>query len=626
MIESASHRLRTLSGRLEWIGWTRAAFVFIWRAAPGWTTAWAALLVLQGVLPAAVVALTKWLVDSISAAVGAGISGEAAAAVLPPAALMGVILLFQRIAGGVSEWVSAGQSEHVGDYVKGLLHAKAASVDYAFYEASAYHDLLEQANTQAAGRILQLLSNAGVLGRSGITFLSIVVLLMTYGLWIPFVLLVGAIPALIVVLRHNRIYHEWWKGSTARRRMAQYYDLMLTFSQFAAEVRINQVGDKFRNDYADIRTELRTESLDLLRRQILGRLLAATSALVVTGGVMAWIALRAFRGQATLGDVAFFYGAFTQGQTLVGSLLQNVGAIYTNALFMDHLIRFLGLENKTLDPDTPTEFPARLQTGLRFENVTFRYPEQERVALDGFSLDVPAGKIVAIVGENGAGKSTFIKLLCRFYDPDEGRVTVDGTDLREFAQNDLRRRVSVLFQFPMQYQMSLQDNVGIGNINRDPSVPNLNEAMRGAGAEHLVEKLPDGYDTILGRWFATGTELSGGEWQRVALARAFFREAPVVILDEPTSFMDSWAENEWLGRFRRMVEGRTALIITHRFTTAMQADIIHVMEKGRVVESGSHDELVALGGRYATSWSAQMRQATGGSDDGTEISEPVSLN
>jgi ATP-binding cassette subfamily B protein len=612
MSDPAAARRGALRERLEWLTWVRSAFVLIWAAAPGWTVAWAALLVIQGVLPAAVVALTKWLVDSIAAAVGAGTGGDAAMAVLPPAALMGAILLFQRIASGVSEWVSAGQSEHVGDYVKGLLHEKAASVDFAFYESSGYHDLLEQANTQASGRILQLLNNAGVLGRSGITFFSIVVLLTTYGLWIPVVLLVGAAPAFLVVLRHNRIYHAWWKGATPRRRMAQYFDLMLTMAQAAAEIRINQIGDRFRHRYADMRRDLRTESLTLLKRQVLGRLLAATSALVVTAGVMGWIALRAFRGQATLGDVAFFYGAFTQGQTLVGSLLQNVGAIYTNALFMDHLIQFLGLTNKTQDPATPAPFPAALADGVRFENVTFAYPEQDRTALDGFDLHVPAGKIVAIVGENGAGKSTFIKLLCRFYDPTSGRVTVDGTDLRDFSMADLRRRVAVLFQFPMQYQMSLAENVAVGNIDREPIPANLDVAMAGAGAEALVKKLPAGYDTILGRWFATGTELSGGEWQRVALARAFFREAPLVILDEPTSFMDSWAENEWLERFRRMVQGRTALIITHRFTTAMQADIIHVMDAGRVVESGTHQELVAFGGRYASSWAAQMRQAESG--------------
>ncbi|NCC34083.1 MAG: ATP-binding cassette domain-containing protein, partial [Chloroflexia bacterium] len=248
-----------------------------------------------------------------------------------------------------------------------------------------------------------------------------------------------------------------------------------------------------------------------------------------------------------------------------------------------------------------------LGEGIRMEEVTFRYEDSERNALEQFNLTIPAGQIVAIVGENGAGKSTLIKLLCRFYDPQQGRITWDGVDLRELAQDELRRRISVLFQQPFPYHDSAGDNIRFGDMGSAPTQAAIEAAARAGGAAEIIDKLPEGYATILGRWFGY-TELSTGEWQRLALARAFVRQADLVILDEPTSAMDSWAEHAWMGRFRELVAGRTALIITHRFTTAMQADIIHVMVGGRVIEAGTHSELVALGGHYASSWNMQMRE------------------
>ena len=601
MNESWRRKAADVRIRASYVG---MALRLIWSAASKWTALWFILLAVQGLLPAATVYLTKWVVDSLAAAV----SGDAPLSlVVLPVALMAAVLLLQRVLGGINEWVSTAQGELVGDHVKALVHERAAEVDYGFYESSLYHDQLEQVNSQANGRVLQLLQNVGGLLQAAVTLVSISALLLQYSVWIPLVLVVSTLPAFFVVVRHNKKYHGWWEGATPRRRLAQYFDVMLTLDAAAAEVRINGTGSFFRESYLRLRTALREERLRLLRNQVLARLFATFLGLIATGAALAWVVLRAVRGLATLGDLALFYQAFNQGQALVGGLLQNMGQIYTNTLFLEHLFTFLDLKSGIEDPETPRPFPRQIEEGVRFEDVTFTYPGSERPALEGFSLAIPAGKIVAIVGENGAGKSTFIKLLCRFYDPDSGRVTVDGRDLRAFAQADLRRRISVMFQFPMKYQMTAERNIRLGDLDREVGIDEVVAAAKGGGAHESIAKLPAGYDSLLGRWFETGSELSGGQWQRVALARAFFREAPLVILDEPTSSMDSWAENEWLDRFRRMVRGRTALIITHRFTTAMQADIIHVMEGGHVVESGTHDELLDLGGRYASSWKKQVR-------------------
>jgi ATP-binding cassette subfamily B protein len=257
----------------------------------------------------------------------------------------------------------------------------------------------------------------------------------------------------------------------------------------------------------------------------------------------------------------------------------------------------------------PAPVPVRLKEGIRFEKVTFRYPDSEGTTLHNFDLTIPGGSIVAIVGANGAGKSTLIKLLCRFYDPDSGRILMDGINLRRFSLRALRRQITILFQEPVKYQGTFSENIALGDLAAANDPHQIELAARAAGADKVLDGLPHGYETFLGKWFKGGTDLSVGEWQRLALARAYWRQAPILILDEPTSAMDPWAEHDWLQRFRKLAAGQTTLIITHRFTTAMYADRIHVMEEGQIVESGSHAELLALGGRYAQSWQAQMQTA-----------------
>ena len=577
-------------------------------AAGGWAALWLVLIVVQGAIPGGIVYMTKWVVDAAEAAVGQGVAWEQVSQLLLPASIMGGLLLAQRVMGSVTQYVNTAQSEHVGDHLKNLIHDKAASVEYWFYESDRYYDLLEQANSQASSRTLGLLQNIGSLMSSAVTFITISALLLQYSYWLPLVLVASTAPAFWVLLRYNRIYHRWWEDTTADRRRAKYYDLMLTKQEAAAEVRLNNLGDHFRTLYQSVRKRLRGERLDLLRKQTIARFVAGIIALLSTGGAMAWIAWKAFLGQARLGDMALFYQAFNQGQGIVRQVLNNLGQIYTNTLFLEHFFSLLDHPLRRDEPDDPKPFPARLSEGVRFENVTFTYPGADRPALKNFDLHLPADEIVSIVGENGAGKSTVVKLLCRLYDPQEGRILVDGTDIRRFTEEELRRNLSVMFQFPMKYQLTARENIALGDLER-PDNETVRRAAEGAGAHSFLSTLPERYDSMLGRWFAGGNELSGGEWQRVALSRAYYRQAQILILDEPTSHMDSWNETEWLHRFKKLVEAKTALIITHRFTTAMHADRILVMDDGDVVESGTHEELLMQGGRYATSWNAQVEDS-----------------
>lgn len=585
----------------------RRTLMIVWKAAQRWTLAWLLLLVIQGLLPVANIYLTRLLVDSLVVALQKEAVWSTFQPLLPLVILMAGALLLTEFASYAASYVRIVQAELVRDHISGLIHEKSVTVDLAYYDMPEYHDRLYRAQYHALDRPLTLLENMGAVFQSALTLLGFVAVLLPYGIWLPFVLIASVLPTFYVVLDHRLRLHYWRLRNTEIERRTWYYSWLLTDRESAAELRIFDLGNHFQTLYQSLRARLRGELIALEWSQRVASLVGAAVALLISGGALAWMLWKAILGALTLGDLALFYQAFQQGQRLLGSLLDNLGEVYSNSLFLSDLFAFLALEPTVKNPPNPTPLPAAIKEGIRFEGVTFHYPGSQRVALSDFSLTIPAGNIVAIVGTNGAGKSTLVKLLCRFYDPDAGRILLDGVDLRHFALNELRRQITILFQEPVQYQNSVLENIVLGDLSRPDERHAVAQAAEAAGAAAPIQRLPQGYDTLLGSWFKGGTELSVGEWQRLALARAYWRLAPILVLDEPTSAMDPWAEHDWLQRFRNLAEGRTALIITHRFTTAMYADTIHVIENGRVVESGSHNELLAMQGRYATSWNEQMQ-------------------
>jgi ATP-binding cassette subfamily B protein len=603
----------------ERFGFLLRSLGLVWGQARRWTIAWLVLLTLQGLLPVATVWLTKLLVNGIAAAAGefrisnleSGADWQRLSPILVTGSLMAAVMLVSELLGGAIQWIRGIQAERLKDHISALIHGQSAAADLAFYESAEFYDHLHRARAEAGHRPLMLLENLGSALQNGITLAAMAAVLLPFGVWLPAALLVSTLPALWVVLRHTVRQHRWWLAATVDERRSWYYDWLLTAGESAAELRLFGLGDHFKSCFQALRRRLRGGELKLARDRTLAELGAGLAGLTITAAALAWMVWKVLLGALTLGDLALFYQAFHQGQGLMRSLLQNVGQIYSNSLFLGNLFEFLALKPKVADPAHPVAFPAAICKGLSFENVSFRYPGSERFALRDFNLDLPAGRITAIVGANGAGKSTLIKLICRFYDPDAGSLRLDGIDLRDFGLQDLRRAATVLFQQPVHYNQTAAENISLGDIRRETARPELEMAAIAAGADEPIAALPRGYDTVLGKWFENGEELSVGEWQRIALARAFLRRAPILLLDEPTSAMDSWAEADWLERIRAHTEGRTVLIITHRFTTAMWADTIHVMSRGRIVESGSHAELTAQGGLYAESWARQISGCAG---------------
>jgi ATP-binding cassette subfamily B protein len=421
---------------------------------------------------------------------------------------------------------------------------------------------------------------------------------------VPVALLVSTGPALYVVIRYVARIHEWTMKNTSRRRRAFYYDWLVTYREAAAELRLFGLGRHFSELYQKTRARLRHEQLDLARAEAGAEIFAGLFALALAAAALGFMVFRTVQGALTLGGLAMFYQAFIQGQKLLRTLLETVGQLYSNILFLENLFEFLELEPEITSPPSPQPAVREVNRGIVFRGVSFSYPSSEAPVLHDFNLEIAAGSVVAMLGSNGAGKSTLFKLLCRLYDPDTGCLEIDDRDLRSFDLAELRRMITVLFQEPVHYAETMRHNVELGDLANPDRSDRVAPAIEAAGAGHVVERLPKGVDHLLGTWFEGGAEISTGEWQRVALSRAFLRDAPIVLLDEPTSAMDSWAEADWMHRFRRFAEGRTAVVITHRLSTAMIADIIHVMDRGRIIESGSHRQLLAAGGRYAQAWNA----------------------
>jgi ATP-binding cassette, subfamily B, bacterial len=583
------------------------ALRLVWVAAGGWAMVSLVLIFVQGLLPVATVYLTRAVVDGLVAILGKGYSWTALSPLLLLVGLTALTLLTGEALQGVTGWVRTVQSEQVRDHIHGLIHEKALALDIAFYDSPDYYDRLHRARTDALSRPAAMLENIGAFLQNSVTLVAMCLVLLRFGPWLPLALFVSTLPALFVVFRNTLRFHAWRVRNTTAERRCRYYDWMITDRNAAAELRLFNLGGPFRKAFGQLRDRLRREQRDLARKEAAGTLGAGVFGLAALAGALVWMAWKASRGVVTLGDLTLFYLAFSQGQRMMRDLLSNAGEIYRNMMFLENLFEYLELTPRIHDPETPLTLPEHGGGDVAIEEVSFRYPGSLYPALAEFSLDIPRGRIVALVGENGAGKSTLIKLLCRFYDPDRGRILLDGVDLRDLNLSELWRRITVLFQEPVRYHETVADNIAFGDLAAEPDIDKIETAARAAGAEGSIQRLPQGYQTVLGKWFG-GAELSVGEWQRLALARAFLRRASLIILDEPTSAMDSWAEADWLTRFRRLVAGSTALIITHRFTTALQADRIYVMDQGRIIEEGAHDELLSMEGRYAASWRRQTNR------------------
>ncbi|MGA9350204.1 MAG: ABC transporter ATP-binding protein, partial [Anaerolineae bacterium] len=469
----------------------------------------------------------------------------------------------------------------------------------SYYESPQYYDTLHRAQQEAPFRPTRILNGLVQVAQSGVSLLAMAGLLFSFHWGVAAILFVGVIPGVLVQLRYAGKMYRWQRQRTSAERRSWYFNWLLTGGMYAKEIRLFGLGSLFIRRFRDLRVQLRREKLEIATRRSVAELAAQASAGLAVFGSFIFIAYQAVQGTITLGDLVMYYQAFQRGQGYLRGVLSGLAGLYEDNLFLSNLYEFLDLKPRVVEPAHPKPVPQPMQAGIVFDRVSFQYPAGTRKVLEDITLTVRPGEVVALVGENGSGKTTLVKLLCRLYDPADGVITLDGMDLRQFEAAALRREISVIFQDYAQYHLTARENIWFGNLDLPPDDERIIAAAQQSGADDVIARLPQGYETTLGRWFEDGEELSIGEWQIIALARAFLRNTQIIVLDEPTSALDAKAEYKVFQKIRQLAEGRTAVLISHRFSTVRMADRIYVLNDGRVIESGSHDELVHLGGTYA---------------------------
>lgn len=598
MIQLRQRLGTTLIGTLQ-------ALRIVWSSSRFWTTASIILMLLQGVLPIVLLVLIGQIIDAVTTIV-TGASTSSFEEIIPGLILVAAVAIAEGMLGSLITYVREGQNSAVAEHISAVIHQQSAKLDLAYYENAAYQDTLHRVQMEAPLRPQMIVDSLLSLGQSTFTLVGIAGLLITLNPVTPFILLLGALPIGIVRVYFARRLYQWQAKIAQTERLASYFNYMLTSAGYAKEIRLYDTSNVFSDRYIQLRKRLRRERLSISRQRTIADLLTQLVTVAALFLAFGLVIRDVLTSALTIGELVIAWQAFQRGQSSLRALLGSFATLYESQLFLREFYRFLGMKSHIAAPPNPVPIPVPMQQGIRFENVRFHYQSDGREVLKDISFEIKPGEVIALVGENGAGKTTLVKLLCRLYDPTEGRITLDGCDLREYDPKALQGMITSLFQDFNLFQLSALENVWLGNTKSPPELEAIRKAARESGADEVIEALPKGYDTELGVWFSGGKELSQGQWQKVALARTFFRQSHVIILDEPTSALDVLTESQIIDRFRMIVAGRTAVLISHRLSTVRMADRILVLDDGRIVEDGTHDALMALNGKYAEMF---LRQA-----------------
>ena len=585
-------------------------FGLVWQTSPGIMIANSLLRIIRSAIPVIILYVGKLIIDEVVMLSKTGVTGEwsnpAIRHIWELVALeFGLALLSDGLMRAIS-LLDTLLGEQFSNFTSIRIMRHAAQLDLDQFEDSTFYDKLERARQQTNGRTVLL---SQVLGQVQdlISMAFLAVGLMAFNPWLILLLLVAVVPAFLGESYFNDRSYALTREQTAERRELDYLRYLGASDDTAKEVKLFGLSDFLIDRFRTLADKFYRDGRSLaIRRSAWGTFFALLGS---AGYYSAYVVIifRAIHGSLSIGDLAFLAGSFRQLRGLLEGILSRFTSVSQGAIYLQDLFEFFEIKPRITPTAHPRLFPHPIVNGFTFEDVGFRYHNSERWANRHLSFTLRAGEKLALVGENGAGKTTLIKLLTRLYDPTEGRILLDGVDLREYDPEDLRRNVGVIFQDYLRYHMTMAQNIAIGNITRKEDRVLIESAARQSLADVLAEKLPGRYDQDLGRRFGQGVELSGGEWQKIALARAYMRDAQLLILDEPTAALDARAEYEVFQRFSELTKGRTAVLISHRFSTVRMADRILVLDKGELMEIGSHEELLAHDGRYAELFHLQAR-------------------
>ena len=574
----------------------------VWRSGPAVVTLGLVTRLFASLLPIALLWIAKLIIDSIVQVV-------ANHQPVRPGFWWLVAAEFGLAVGGsvlgrTIDYLDALLADKYTRYVSIEVMKHAAELDLATYEDPVFYDRLERARVQATDR-LGMIQSIGRLVQQAITAISLSISIVLFSPWLLLLLILGVTPAFLGESHFAFLGYATNFRQTPIRRQLDYLRVLGGSREAAKELKLFGLRNFLVERFTRLSDQLYRENVGLARRRLIA---GAFLSVVGTAGYYSayvFVVWRTVTGVLTIGQLTFLSGAIVQASANIQQIFSTLASIADQALFLTDLIAFLEMRPTIYSKPNALPAPRPMKFGFEFRNVSFRYPGNSRLVLDGLDFSLKPGERVALVGENGEGKTTIVKLLTRLYDPSEGQILLDGIDLREYTLEDLYREIGVIFQDFMRYEMTARENIAVGQIEELDRLETLQIAARKSMASDVIERLPRDYDQMLGRRFEGGLDLSGGEWQKIALARAYLRNAQLLILDEPTAALDARSESEVFRRFAELTFGKTALFISHRFSTVRMADRIVVLQNGRISEDGTHAELARQGGRYAEMFEMQ---------------------
>lgn len=594
MVRSIAEKLKKFKTSLN----LKRTITLVWNAAKGWLIFSVLMIVVETISFLGSLYALKILIDKISHIdLHDKHSGDT---IMKYVVLAGALAVIYAIARSISTYVTEVQATKIATYMDEKIHLQAVEMDLSYYESPDYFDILQRAKDAGTERPNLVVTTLVEISKNMLNLCAVGSMFISINLFLLPLLVLFVLPTLLVRVYFSNQQNSWRLKHTSLERKAGYLSNLITSDASAKEVRSFNLGNYFQTMYQLLRLEAFKVKLGISYKRAISELTTTSIASIGFFTCVGYIAMGSINGTNTVGDIVLFLVIFPQSFTLMQNIAAGISILYSNSIYINSIYELFDLKKRAPERFVCIPIPTEDNLDLELRNVGFTYPHASKPALKGLNMKIPSGKIVAVVGLNGAGKSTLIKLLCNLYEPDSGCVTLGNTDIREFDAAAYRRQISAVFQDFSRYNFSAADNIRFGDLTRENSREDMVQAAKNSGAHTFIDKFPNGYDTVMGRLFEDGQEVSIGQWQKLAIARAFYSNSRFLIFDEATSALDAMAENDLFNSFRQHIGNRAALIVSHRHSAVKHADYIYVLSGGEISQQGTDEELLNMEGDYAT--------------------------